>query len=41
MVIVEVPDLPAETVKFVAVREKLPLDDDPPTVTTTVPVEAA
>jgi hypothetical protein len=32
MVMVEVPELPAETVRFVATSEKDPVDDDPPTV---------
>jgi hypothetical protein len=40
MVMVEVPELPAETVKFVATSEKDPLDD-PPTVNSSVPVEGA
>jgi len=40
-VIVEVPELPSETVTFVAERVKLPLADVPPTVTTSVLVELA
>jgi hypothetical protein len=41
MVMVEVPKLPAETVRFAAASEKDPLDDDPPTVNASEPVEGA
>lgn len=39
-VTVDVPELPAATVRFVAVSEKVPVDD-PPTESTDVPVDDA